>query len=140
LLAVPDEAVLAGDAETFKTELSALLAETISYHDTRESFYHGFTTGVFSRIKGYSVKSNRESGSGRGDIFIIPTSIRKTAAILELKVADTAAGMEKTALDALAQIDAKNYEQELQQVGYSDILKYGIAFYRKDCTIAINNE
>ena len=45
--------------------------------------------------------------------------------------------MEKACLDALGQIEEKNYEQELRQQGYNDILKYGIAFYRKDCLVRV---
>ncbi|GMO24457.1 MAG: hypothetical protein Ta2B_03840 [Termitinemataceae bacterium] len=36
---------------------------------------------------------------------------------------------------ALQQIEKKQYDQEWQDEGYTDILKYGIAFYKKDCLI-----
>lgn len=39
--------------------------------------------------------------------------------------------------DALNQIDEKHYEDELNEEGYEDVIKYGIAFYRKDCVIKI---
>jgi hypothetical protein len=35
----------------------------------------------------------------------------------------------------LEQIENKKYDYELKQIGYEDILKYGIAFYRKDCMV-----
>jgi len=88
-------------------------------------------------MKGYRVKSNRESGKGRGDIFIMPIIKRNAAAILELKVAGSIDGMKDACFSALKQIEDKNYEQEMRQLGYSSILKYGIAFFGKDCLVRI---
>ena len=36
------------------------------------------------------------------------------------------------------QIEKMNYEHELMEEGYEDIIKYGIAFYIKDCLIKSN--
>ena len=124
------------DAETFEEELSDLIVGAINYHDSQENFYHGFMTGALSPMKGCIVKSNRESGDGRGDIFVMPVSIEKPAVVLELKAAKTAADMEKESLAALRQIDEKGYVKELSQMGYKTILKYGISFYRKNCLVA----
>jgi len=80
-------AVLAQDIATFEDEIINFLGESISYMDNHENFYHGFLTGVLRGMKGYRATSNRESGNGRGDIFIRPRDLRKTAIILEVKVA-----------------------------------------------------
>jgi hypothetical protein len=32
------------------------------------------------------------------------------------------------------------YEEELNEEGYEDIIKYGMAFYRKDCLIKVKCE
>jgi hypothetical protein len=32
------------------------------------------------------------------------------------------------------------YEEELNEEGYEDIIKYSMAFYRKDCLIKIKEE
>ena len=45
-----------------------MLRESISYLDSAENFYHGFVVGVLSRLKGFYVKSKRESGDGRNDL------------------------------------------------------------------------
>ena len=37
--------------------------------------------------------------------------------------------------EALRQIEDRKYEEPLRQEGYSDILKYGVAFYRKECMV-----
>ena len=55
---------------------------------------------------------------------------------MELKAVKTAAGMEDGCIEALRQIDEKGYAYELSRMGYKDILKYGISFYRKNCMIA----
>ena len=131
------DAIINKNPEVFEEELADVLLETISFNDAYENFYHGFVTGILSHMKGYILKSNRESGNGRGDIFIKPVSRRKTAVILELKVAKTFDDLEKRADDALKQIEEKKYEMELRDDGYKNIIKYGISFFKKDCFVKI---
>ena len=130
-------AIINCQPEIFEEELADVLLETISFNDAYEIFYHGFVTGVLSNMKGYTVKSNRESGNGRGDIFIRPVSRRKAAIILELKVCKNFNDLEQRADDALKQIEEKKYEMELKDDGYNNIIKYGISFFKKDCCIKI---
>ena len=134
------DAVLNNDAQTFQHELSEILRETISYFDSKEEFYHGFLTAIMATLGNYSTKSNRESGNGRGDIFMRPVSIRQPAVIIEVKVAEVAQDLVKKCDEALAQIEAKRYDDELLREGYNDVIKYGIAFYRKDCEIKVYEE
>ena len=94
-------------------------------------------TGVLSNMKRYLIKSNRESGKGRSDIIIRAVSRRGAAVILELKAAKSFDELEKKADEALGQIEEKNYEAELRSDGYKNIIKYGIAFYGKDCLIKL---
>ena len=129
--------VLKGDVETFQKEINRLLRKTISFNDAYENFYHGFLVGVFSGMDGYMVKSNRESGYGRSDIYIRPVSIFEKAVIIEIKICDKPKELFTKCEDALNQIDEKHYEDELNEEGYEDIIKYGIAFYRKDCVIKV---
>lgn len=130
-------AMINKDVETFEEELAAVLLETISFNDAYENFYHGFVTGILSNMKGYIIKSNRESGNGRSDIFIRAVSRRGVAVILELKVAKTFDDLDKRADDALEQIEEKKYEMELKSDGYKNIIKYGISFFKKDCLVKI---
>ena len=88
-------------------------------------------------MKGYLIKSNRESGKGRSDIFIKAVSRRGAAIIIELKVAKSFDELEKKANKALEQIEEKKYEKELRSDGYKNIIKYGISFFGKDCMIKI---
>ena len=55
--------------------------------------------------------------------------------ILEIKVAKTYRELEQKCDEALEQIEAQRYEEPLRQEGYRDILKYGVAFYRKECMV-----
>ena len=130
-------AILNGDIQTFQKELTEMLKDTISYFDSKEEFYHGFLTAVMATMSDYTTKSNRESGNGRGDIFMRPVSIRQPAVIIEVKVADVAKDLTKKCDEALAQIEEKKYDDELLREGYTNVIKYGIAFYRKDCEIKL---
>lgn len=130
-------AIFNKDVETFQKELNAMLRQTISFNDAYENFYHGFTLGVLANMHDFLVKSNREAGDGRSDIFIKSLSIFEPCVILELKVCDKPKDIFKKCDEALAQIDEKNYEEELKEEGYENIIKYGISFYRKDCVIKV---
>lgn len=130
-------AVLSQDVATFEDEIINFLGESISYMDSHENFYHGFLTGVLRGLKGYRVISNRESGNGRGDIFIKPRDLRKAAVIIEVKVANKPQQMHKESEAALAQIEKKKYDEELMYEGYTQIIKYGVAFYNKMCIVKI---
>lgn len=131
-------AFLNQDTETVRNEIEDMLIQTISFHDAYESFYHGFLTGIFYGIDGYVVKSNREGGTGRTDLFIKPSSRRKTAYVVEFKVAKTYRELERRAEDALAQIAEKAYIRELIDDGYESVVCYGIAFFGKDCEVRIS--
>ena len=133
-------AIFNGDTETFQHELTEILKSTISYFDSKEEFYHGFLAAVMYTMDDYTIKSNRESGNGRGDLLIRPISIRKPAIIIEVKVANEARDLVSKCDEALTQIENKKYDEELVREGYSNIIKYGIAFYRKDCEIKLYEE
>lgn len=125
------------DVPVFEEELNGLLLETISFNDAYESFYHGFVAGALSKMKGYIVKSNREGGSGRSDLFVKPVTRRKAAFVIEFKVAKTFDSLEKMAEAAISQIEERGYAAELHDDGYKEVIKYGIAFFGKDCLIKI---
>jgi len=129
------ESMLSGDTEQMAQILSENLMETISFYDYQESYYHGFLAGMLKNIGNYIVQSNRESGKGRPDILVRYPSVRGKAIIIEIKVSKTYQGLEEACKAALRQIEKQDYEAALRQEGYQDILKYGVAFYRKECMI-----
>lgn len=125
------------DVETVEEEIVDMLLETISFNDAYESFYHGFLAGILSGMKGYIVKSNREGGTGRSDLFIKPVTRRKPAYVLEFKVADKFNRLDATADKALKQIEDRGYPRELEDDGYATVYRYGIAFCGKDCLVKL---
>ena len=127
------QSILDGDTEKMAEILSENLMETISFYDYQESYYHGFLAGMLKNIGNYIVQSNRESGNGRPDILLKYPSVRGKAVIIEIKVSKTYQGLEEKCEEALRQIEEQRYEEELRQEGYQNIMKYGVAFYRKEC-------
>ena len=125
------------DVKTVEEEIVDMLLETISFNDAYESFYHGFLAGILSGMKGYIVKSNREGGTGRSDLFVKPVTRRKPAYVLEFKVAEKFNQLDKAAEQALAQIEDRGYVKELEDDGYETVYRYGIAFCGKDCVVKL---
>ncbi len=130
-------AMLKGETENLEDILCDWLQRSISYYDTKENFYHGFLVGLLSGFDNYSVKSNRETGNGRSDIFVLENRRRKLAIVIEIKVAIKFNDMDTRCDEALKQIEDKNYEAELKNDGYQKVMKYGIAFYDKSCKVKI---
>ena len=128
-------ALEAGDCQAAEDFINRQLMDTISYFDHAESFYHGFMAGLLTNIGGYRVKSNRESGNGRPDIVMTELKFMGRAIILELKISGTFRGMEKKCEEGLAQIEAGNYAQPLEDDGYQEILKYAVCFFKKGCMV-----
>lgn len=124
-----------GNCELFEKLVSEQLLYTISFFDYAENYYHGFLAGLLKGVGKYLVISNRESGKGRPDLILKTPSVRGGAIILELKVSDTFQEMEQECRKALKQIEESDYEAELRAEGYSNIRKYGICFYRKECMV-----
>lgn len=125
------------DVEIVEEEIVDMLLETISFNDAYESFYHGFLAGILSGMKGYIVKSNREGGTGRSDLFIKPVTRRKPAYVMEFKVAEKFKYLAQAADEALAQIEERQYALELEDDGYETVYRYGIAFCGKDCLVKL---
>ena len=86
-------------------------------------------------MKGYIIKSNREGGSGRSDIFVFPVDREKQAFVLEFKIASSLKELPEKAKEAVQQIVEREYEQELRDLGYINIKRYGIAFFAKNCLV-----
>lgn len=126
------DALWRGEEERATEEMTSLLRKTISYHDYGEDFYHAFFAGIFAGA-GYEVESNREHGEGRSDI-VVKDYGGDRAAVFEAKYARTQGGLLKACDDAVAQIDSRLYGEELKE-DYSQVICYGVAFYKKRCLI-----
>ena len=125
-----------GDCEAAEDFINRQLADTISYYDYAENFYHGFMAGLLVNIGGYRVKSSRESGNGRPDIVMQTVQVRKGRVILlELKIADSIAEMEAACDRGLAQIEEQRYAEPFITEGYPEVKKYALSFCKKECMV-----
>ena len=125
------KAIWNGDTDTITDELCGFLGDSISYYDYHEVFYHAFLTGLFSGVKGISVKSNGETGTGRADV-VLQYPRKGLVAIFEFKSAKSEAAMSKRCDEALKQIDVNKYSFPFRK---NTIFKYGIAFFEKQCLV-----
>ena len=122
-----------GDATKLTDLLSDLLFDTISYHDCAESFYHAFITGLVSSA-GYIVESNYENGFGRSDIVIKDRRNRR-AVVIETKIASSEDKLEAECQNAIKQIEENQYARKIERSGFRKVIRYGIAFYKKECMV-----
>ncbi len=129
------QAVLEGNAQAFSDIVSGQLAETISFFDYAENYYHGFLCGLLKGCPGYFTLSNRESGNGRPDIVLKTPSVRGMVILMELKIVKEFEQMEAGCDAALKQIEEQGYETSFYKEGFRNFLKYGVCFYRKECLV-----
>lgn len=134
------KALMEGDAATLEKEIMELLKWTISYMDSKEEFYHGFLLGILANMEDYLVKSNREAGLGRYDICVRSLDVTRTPAIIELKVSPTYKGLENHCDAAIQQINDMRYDDVLPEEGYTEVLTYGIAFFKKQCCVKVERK
>lgn len=90
---------------------------------------------IYHENKVVILKSNREGGTGRTDLFVRPVSRRRTAYVVEFKKAGAYRELGAKAEEALVQIEEKKYDRELVDDGYESVVRYGIAFFGKDCEV-----
>ena len=131
--------LLRGETQGVTTKLHDILLKMVSFYDTRpkESFYHGLLLGMTCLLESdaYHVVSNRESGYGRFDLAVFPTNMEDYGIIMEFKVANSEAELEKKAQEALQQIETKAYITEFRKQHVRHVWKYGIAFCGKHVKI-----
>ena len=130
----------AGDTAVIQEMLSDYLWDSISVRDTavrrnmKENFYHGMLLGLLQNQDSWLVKSNAETGEGYSDISI--QTPNRTGIVIELKYADDG-NLEAACREALKQIEEKRYAEGLKRRGMKKIIKYGIAFWEKECMVAM---
>lgn len=91
--------------------------ELPSYHDLKnENSYHMMMLGMCTFLRrDYDVRSNRENGSGRGDILLYTKKPALPNLVLEFKYTkDYSKELEELALDAVRQIKEKNDYADMQ--------------------------
>ena len=130
------------DTEKIEQLFGDYLWNTISIRDTavakdkKENFYHGILLGLLGYKASWLIKSNTESGTGYSDILVeVPNN--RTGIVIELKYAENG-DMDAACDEALNQIEEKSYVDKLKQDGMRNFIKYGIACFKKDCKVVVN--
>ena len=123
------------NVEGVQSEINRWLRKSISFHDARENFYHGFLLGLLSGDDKYDVKSNRENGDGRTDITICEYQTRKIAVVIEIKTAERFGELEKRCEDGLRQIEENRYAEQLKDDWYEKVITYSVSFNGKTCKV-----
>ena len=127
-----------GDVATIQDMLHDYLWDSISVRDTavrsnmKENFYHGMLLGLLQSQESWIVRSNAETGIGYSDISV--ATPERLGIVIELKYAEDG-NLERACAAALSQIEEKKYTEALRRRGMKSILKYGIAFWEKECMV-----
>lgn len=142
------KAMLGGNVKAMNLYMNDIALATFSSFDVGkhfsqrsqpERFYHGFVLRLLVEVRDlYEIRSNRESGYGRYDVMLIPKTKKNDGIILEFKVKEAEEKtLEETVQTALAQIEDKEYDTELLELGVSKehIRHYGFAFEGKKVLI-----
>lgn len=143
------KALLAEDIDYMNEYMNRVAMQTFSSFDVGkepsgytepERFFHGFVLGIMVDLsEQYRITSNRESGLGRYDVMMEPLQSGLPAFVLEFKVRKPTKekDMRETVQNALAQIESKNYDEELLARGIAKerIRHYGFAFEGKKVLI-----
>lgn len=130
-----------GDAEIVEKIFEQYLKKTISLRDTfvqkgqKENFYHGILIGILGVKDQWGITSNGESGEGYSDI-LVETQDGETGIIIEVKYAHDG-NLDAVCQKAVSQMEEKKYGQEFFEDGVENILKYGIACYKKRCRVML---
>jgi hypothetical protein len=129
---------IGGNPEEIEDLISDYLWSCISIRDTavrnemKENFYHGMLLGLLRYKTDWDIKSNIESGTGYCDILL--KTPKRVGIVIEIKYAQDG-DMDKACQVALEQIENKHYDVALKDDGIKEIIKYGIAFYKKNCKV-----
>ncbi|WP_341748678.1 AAA family ATPase [Candidatus Tisiphia endosymbiont of Sialis lutaria] len=132
----------AGKIEQFKERLQELLLNATSFYQTGEKkaelFYSGFMLGLINTLASdYIIDSERETGSGRADIMLIPRAGKQNnAIIIEYKICKSPDILESVAREGLEQIAKKRYEAKIKEYSHvQKIIKIAMAFCGKEVAL-----
>ena len=135
------DALFAGDAAKVRKIVNDMLEIFISTPDSpREDFYPDCMTVVLSAAGSNhgTMKSRQEGGDGRFSLTLMRDSDR-SAVIMKFKKTDShsLAAQFKLCDTAIEEISLNRYDSNLRQDGYERVLKYGLAFFERDCEVKL---
>ena len=135
-----------GNIEVFAEDVQYFLSDRLSQHDLEakdeeeprrrnEKLYHIFVLGLLSAYEDIRCRypqSNKESGDGRYDIL---AERPNENVFFEFKACSKEDDLEKAAENALAQITAKRYGEDMDES--KKLIKVGIAFHKKKVRVKV---
>jgi hypothetical protein len=141
------------EIDKFEKGFKEIIGDTFSYFDIQgepENVYQSYVLGLLAIIgDDYIIKSNRESGTGRYDILLIPHDKSKYGIVIEIKqiVRNTTDDNESfnkkidsKINEAKSQIDKNKYYMELIDNKITQIIKLPIVFAGKEPYITLINK
>ena len=127
------------ELDLFVEEYQNILLELPSYYDLKdENSYHTMMLGMCAFLrKDYTVKSNRESGTGRSDICLYSKKEDYPNIILEFKYAkNEKEDLSELAEKAIRQSREKQYAAEMK----GKVVYIGLAHYKKQVYVCSKAE
>jgi len=128
--------LISGQVPRFAALLQELVLGMMSYHDvasggtrTPEAVYQAFVLGLLAQLGHlYTIRSNREAGTGRADIIMAPLDTSQQGVVLEFKSWEDGRSAEEQLEAALEQIEDRQYAAELAAQGVQQVLKLAVVF------------
>jgi PD-(D/E)XK nuclease superfamily len=136
------QALLTGDAPQVQELLEQILLTAMSFQDPAgrapEKLYHGFILGLLVHMESlYDVRSNRESGRGRADVFMRPKIPGQPGVVMEFKVPLGKETPEQAIVKAATQVRNRRYATELVAAGASPVYEYAMVFDGKQAWVKL---
>ena len=126
-------------AEDLQGVLQELVLSLVSHHDIgrrAEAVFHAFVLGLLANLRRmYEIRSNAESGYGRADIIMRPTTERYPLAfVIEFKSIEDDADADGALDEALQQIEDRDYAAQLRSAGVAadDIRRLAVVLSGKE--------
>lgn len=130
----------------FEKHFRQLMGDTFSYFDIHtepERVFQAYVLGLLGILgDDYVIRSNRESGSGRYDILLLPRDSSRYGVVMEIKQLKKEASEEEIQQqlrEALGQITDNRYYKELLDHKVENRIEMAIVFVGKEVYIETRN-
>jgi len=140
--------IFAKNINIINENIKSYLLKFSSYHlftkaNTYENCYQVLLMQMFIFLKVEGLTAEENSGKGRYDFGFPNKYNKKEYIIIEVKVPNknktknNKIDLDKECKNAIKQIEDKKYAQKHIDNGYTKILKYGIAFFKRNCKVLL---
>ncbi len=116
-----------------------LLSTFSSYEMGEEKNYQVLLSSVLAvTFDDAYVKNEFNAGTGRADVVVCPNKRDALGFVIEvknLKSRTTKERLERSAADAIKQIETRFYDQDLRRMGVKRILLFGVSFHKNQIAV-----